>query len=241
MVVIMNETDTESRVVYAAMRAELIGLLRALSDAEQEIVVPSCPEWTIRDVAAHVTGVNADVIDGNVAELGADEWTGHQVESRTGMSLADICNEWEGIASRTTAFMSADPFMGVRIGADLVTHVHDVLEALGRSDDDLTVSGRNGVGIRSALSRYGPFFCERAGNAELPIVSVIVVPDAIGNQSWKSGEGNAAATLSGSAFDLLRTFTGRRTVEQVLAMDWSGDSEPYLSMINPYGPMKTDG
>ncbi len=240
MVVVMNETDTESRVVYAAMRAELIDLLRGLSDAEQEIVVPNCPEWTIRDVVAHVTGVNADVIDGNVAELGADEWTGHQVDSRAGMSVADICDEWEGIASRTTEFMSADPFMGVRIGADLVTHIHDVLEALGRSDDDLSVSGRNGVGIRSALSRYGPFFCERAANAELPIVSVTVVPDAIGDQGWTSGEGNAAATLSGSAFDLLRTFTGRRSVEQVLAMDWSGDPEPYLSMINPYGPLKTD-
>ena len=156
------------------------------------------------------------------------------------MSLAEICDEWKGMAPRTAVFISDDPFWGVRIGADLVSHIHDVLAALGRSDDELTVSGRDGVGIRSALSRYGPFFCERAANASLPVVSVTVVPDEVGGQAWQSGDGVVAAELSGSAFELLQAFTGRRSLEQVLAMDWSGDPEPYLAVINPYGVLKSD-
>jgi uncharacterized protein (TIGR03083 family) len=236
----MNEVDPESRVLYAAMRDEFIEFVWALSEVEQETIVPNCPAWTVRDVVAHVTGVNGDVVDGNTEALGADEWTRHQVESRAELSLAEICDEWESMAPRTSAFMSDDPFWGVRIGADLVTHIHDVLEALGRSHDELTVSGRDGVGIRSALSRYGPFFCERASNAFLAVVSVTVVPDAVGGQAWQSGDGEAAAELSGSAFELLRAFTGRRSLEHVLAMDWSGDPEPYLALINPYGALKSD-
>jgi uncharacterized protein (TIGR03083 family) len=236
----MNEAHPESKVLYATMRDEFIEFVRALSVADQETIVPSCPAWTVRDVVAHVTGVNSDVVGGNVAALGADDWTQHQVESRAEMSLAEICDEWEGLAPRTTVFISDDPFWGVRIAADLVSHVHDVLDALGRSHDELTVSGRNGVAIRSALSRYGPFFCERAASAALPVVSVTVVPDEIGGQAWQSGEGVAAAELSGSAFELLQAFTGRRTLEQVLAMDWSGDPEPYLVMINPYGALESD-
>jgi uncharacterized protein (TIGR03083 family) len=240
MVGAMNEVDPESKVLYAAMRDEFIGFVRALSDEERETIVPNCPAWTVRDVVAHVTGVNVDVVSGNVAALGADEWTQGQVESRAAMSLAELCNEWEGMAARTDVFISDDPFWGVRIGADLVSHIHDVLEALSRSDDELPVSSRDGVGIRSALSRYGPFFCERAGSASLPLVSVTVVPDEVGGQAWHSGDGVAAAELSGSAFDLLRAFTGRRSLEQVLAMEWTGDPEPYLAMINPYGALKSD-
>jgi uncharacterized protein (TIGR03083 family) len=210
-------------------------LVRSLPDSEAATLVPDCPAWTIRDVVAHVTGLNADVVDGNVIELGTDDWTDNQVESRAHMSMAEVCDEWEGIARRTTTFITEDPFMGVRMAADLVTHIHDVLWALGRSDDGFAVAGREGVGVRSALSRYGPFFCERAVSASLPIVQVTVVPDLIGSQNWSSRDEAPAVTLSGSAFDLLRVFTGRRTLEQVLAMDWTGDPDPYLTVISPYG------
>jgi uncharacterized protein (TIGR03083 family) len=236
----MNEVDPESKVLYAAMRDEFIKFVRALSVADQEIIVPNCPAWTVRDVVAHVTGVNSDVVGGNVEKLGADDWTQGQVETRAEMSLAEICDEWEGMAPRTDVFISDDPFWGVRIGADLVCHIHDVLDALGMSDDEFPMSGRDGVGIRSALSRYGPFFCERAANASLPVVSVTVVPDEVGGQAWQSGDGVATAELSGSAFELLQAFTGRLSLEQVMAMDWSGDPEPYLAVINPYGALKSD-
>lgn len=234
------ESTPESKVVYAAMRAELIELARELSDSELQTAVPDCPAWTIGDVVAHVTGVNADVVNGDVARLGTDEWTENQVQSRAQMSVAEVCDEWEAIAPKTTDFMTEQPFMGVRLGADLVTHIHDVLDALGRSDEALTVAGRDGVGVRSALSRYGPFFCERVANASLPVVHVTVVPDVAGDQNWRSGDEPARATLSGAAFDLIRAFTGRRSVEQVLAMNWTGDPEPYLGVINPYGLLRSD-
>lgn len=86
-----------------------------------------------------------------------------------------------------------------------------------------------------ALLRYGSYFCERAAAACLPVVRVKVVPDAVGEQIWKSAEGEPAVEVSGSAFELLRAFTGRRTVAQVRAMNWSGDPDPYLAVVSPYG------
>lgn len=68
----------------------------------------------------------------------------------------------------------------------------------------------------------------------------MVTPDVTGGQSWASADGEVAAALSGSAFELLRAFTGRRSVEQVVAMDWTGSPEPYLAVVNPYGALKSD-
>ena len=80
------------------------------------------------------------------------------------------------------------------------------------------------------LERYGPFFCQRAAEAGLPVVRVIA-----GDQIWQSGDGEPAIELVGSAFELLRAFSGRRSADQVRAMDWSGDAEPYLAVVTPYG------
>ena len=228
----------DSNSNYAAMRDEFIALGRALSESESATIVPDCPAWTVRDVLAHVTGVNFDVIGGHVADLGSDLWTQGQVGSRAQLSTDQVCDEWESLAQRTTDFISSEPFWGVRIGADLVTHIHDVLDALGRSDEMFEVARRDGAGIRSALSRYAPFFCERAATAGLPTVQVSAVPDETASQTWTSGDGAVTAELSGSAFDLLRALTGRRGVESVLAMDWEGDPTPYLAVVNPYGALK---
>ena len=80
------------------------------------------------------------------------------------------------------------------------------------------------------LERYGPFFCERAEHAGLPVVRVEAGP-----QVWQSGDGEPVAVLTGSAFDLLRAFSGRRSAAQILSMDWTGDAEPYVSVVSPYG------
>lgn len=62
-----------------------------------------------------------------------------------------------------------------------------------------------------------------------------VVPDAVGEQIWKSAEGEPAVEVSGSAFEWHFAFTGRPTAAQVRAMNWSGDPDPYLAVGSPYG------
>lgn len=217
-------TRPENGEVYSDLRTEMIALARSLSAAEAELEVPQSPDWSIRDVIAHVVGIIDDILSDNLAGIGTDSWTDVHVSSRADKTLDEICDEWSGLAPRFSAFGEANPVMPMRAGADLVTHYHDIMQALGRQGD------RDSPAVRMGLERYGPFFCERAGNAGLPVVRVVA-----GEQVWQSGDGEPAAVLTGSAFELLRAFSGRRSAAQILAMDWIGDAEPYVAVVTPYG------
>lgn len=219
----MTKQQTNA-AVYANLRADTITLVQSLTAQEAQLKVPQSPDWSIREVVAHVVGIIDDILSGNLADIGTDSWTDAQVSSRVGATLDEVCDEWMALAPRFEALGEANPVMAMRAGADLVTHHHDIRQALGRSGHQDTPA------VRMGLERYGPFFCERAATAGLPIVRV-----AAGAKTWQSADGEPAAVLTGSAFDLLRAFSGRRSAAQVLTMNWSGDPEPYLAVVTPYG------
>jgi uncharacterized protein (TIGR03083 family) len=210
--------------VYAGLRTEMIALARSLTFEEGELKVPQSPDWAIRDVIAHVVGIVDDILSGNLAGIGTDIWTDAHVSSRADSTLDEICEEWSALAPRFSALGEVNPVMPMRAGADLITHYHDILQALGRQGD------RDTAAVRMGLERYGPFFCERAGDAGLPVVRI-----EAGEQAWQSGDGEPASIVTGSAFDLLRAFSGRRSAAQILSMDWIGDAEPYVAAASPYG------
>jgi uncharacterized protein (TIGR03083 family) len=210
--------------VYAGLRTQMIALAHSLTAEEAELKVPQSPDWSIKDVCAHVVGIIDDILSDNLADIGTDRWTAVQVSRRTDKTVDEICDEWSALAPRFSALGEANPVMPMRAGADLITHYHDILQALGRQGD------RDTAAVRMALERYGPFFCERAGNAGLPVVRV-----EADERVWQSGDGDPAAVLTGSAFDLLRAFSGRRSAAQIVAMDWIGDAAPYVAVASPYG------
>jgi uncharacterized protein (TIGR03083 family) len=210
--------------IYADLRADMIELARALSTTDEARLVPQCPEWSIKGVYAHVVGINADVLSGNVDGIGSDQWTAAQVKQRASMTLSEVCDEWEELAPTFDALGAARPLTARNITGDLITHHHDVLAALGWPGDP------NSAAVRVALGRYGPLFVERAAEAGLPVVLVNA-----GERSWKSNDGDPVAVVRASEFELLRAFTGRRSLAQVRAMSWEGDSEPYLAVVTPYG------
>lgn len=221
--------DPAPTVVYRHLRESFGALVSSLDQAQLATIVPQCPAWTVADVLAHVVGVNADFVAGRLEGIGSDEWTAAQVHDRVGRSIAEVRAEWLDLAERVDRVTADDPFTGVRLTADLVTHQLDVLACLGRPQDRATAA------VRTGLLRYGPFFCERVADAGLPTVRIVA-----GIQVWQSADGDPAAVLTGSAFELLRTFSGRRSTAQVCAMDWAGDPDPYLAVVTPYGLPEVD-
>jgi uncharacterized protein (TIGR03083 family) len=215
--------------VYAELRADTIALVLGLDPELTERKVPQCPEWSVKDVVAHVVGIVEDMLTNNLGGIGTDAWTASQVDRRTDMSLAEVCDEWTRRGPELDAVTTDSPFTGVRITADLVTHVHDIAAAVGVSVD------RDTDAVRVGLERYGPFFCERVANAGLPVVRV-----EAGEQVWQSAEDEPVAVVRASAFELLRAFSGRRSLAQVRAMDWDGDAEPFLEVVTPYGLPESD-
>jgi hypothetical protein len=50
--------------------------------------------------------------------------------------------------------------------------------------------------------------------------------------STVAGDGEAAVTVEASRFELFRTFGGRRSTDQFLALSWSGEPVPYLRIFD---------
>ncbi len=221
-----QQTNAE---VYAGLRTDTIALAQSLTAQEIALKVPQSPDWSIRDVVAHVVGIIDDILSNNLADLGTDAWTDAQVASRASKTLDEVCAEWLALAPKFSALGEATPVMAMRAGADLITHHHDIRQALGRSGDQDTPA------VRMGLERYGPFFCERSAAAGLPIVRVEAQSEGGPVQIWQSADGEPAAVVKGTAFDLLRAFSGRRSAAQILAMNWPGAPEPYLAVVTPYG------
>ncbi|MGY9083532.1 MAG: hypothetical protein ACKVK3_13070 [Acidimicrobiales bacterium] len=218
--------------LYADTRTTCIALFRSLSAEQSVTVVPLNPEWRVVDVAAHVCGIVDDVLHGNVAGLGSDAWTEAQVAKRAGMSLSEVCDEWEGYAERVDAITADTPYFGVRITGDLVLHLQDVQHALGFDIDGGDLATRLGA------HRYVPSLQERA-TEQIKLGVAVELTD--GKTYPAPDSASEIIALRCTSYDFLRSVTGRRSRRQVEALDWDGDSTALLnSAWNTYGDMRTD-
>jgi uncharacterized protein (TIGR03083 family) len=228
---------------YADARRRLRALLAGLDQAALLTRVPACPAWTVRDVLAHVTGVAADAAGGTYfpgaadawgdSRLAAarDEWTAGQVRSRRDRSVAALFAEWAGWAATLEPMLAGTipPLPGAPAWllpaplADLAVHLHDVRGALRLAGD--RDAPATGLGLRI----YARWLGERLIQADRPALRLRAA-----GREWVEGSGRPAAALTGDAFELFRALSGRRSLDQVRALAWDGDPEPYLDLLAPY-------
>jgi uncharacterized protein (TIGR03083 family) len=221
--------DRDHIAAYNNVRTRLSDLTLGLDNADLGTLVPASPDWTVKDVVAHVTGITTDVLAGNLEGVGSDAWTRSHVESRRDTALEDVLAEWAGNAPALDDGMrAAGPGMSELLIGDLVAHDFDARGALRNTD------GRDSDATHIAFERYARGLGDRITQAGLPALQF----DA-GNNTVTAGEGTPGATVRGSAFELLRALTGRRSTDQIRALDWDGDAEPYLAIFATY-PMRDD-
>lgn len=206
--------------LYRNTRVRMTQLCRTLG-GDGSGRVPCCPEWTVTDLVSHTTGVCADILAGNIAAAGTDPWTKEQVDARRGRSLEEVLVEWEGLGPKVEAAL-AGGHLPDQLLADTVTHEQDLRGAFnepGYRDDPALLAG-----LRFLLDGW-------AGVDEPRPIKVVSGP-----YERLIGQGEPQATLSVEPFELMRAFTGRRSLEQVKAYDWGGaDPSPWLPMFS-FGP-----
>jgi len=209
---------------YRATRERVTALVTEAGPEVAELPVPACPDWTVRQVVAHLAGVCDDIVNNRLEGVGTDPWTAVQVTNRSDRSLTDLLAEWTEAGAKVEDLLATG--MPEQLVFDEVTHEHDLRGALrqpGAHECDAVEMGLN-------FAVAGMDFSVTA--AELP--AVLVRSD--GGQERTIGQGDTVATLTASSFDLMRSFTGRRTVAQVAALDWGGaDPTPWLGAL-AYGP-----
>lgn len=196
--------------LYRDGRTRFVELVR---DADPTTPVPACPRWTVKDVFSHVAGIPADILAGRVEGVATEPWTQAQVDARQSQSIADIAAEWEQNGAQVDEMVDSFGPTGAQLLFDLTTHELDVRAALGTPmPDDLEVYD---VALDFVMANL---------LADVPLRFVA------GDRIW-SGADVPVATLTISKRELLRAVAGRRTKEQIVAMDWVGDPSHLLDVF----------
>ena len=214
---------------YAGVRQRVNELVAAASDRAGDSV-PACPEWRVRDLVAHIAGVVDDVLGGRLEGAGTAAWTASQVEARRSVSMEEVLAEWNAQATKLEGTLDSFGPAGHQMVMDVVTHEHDLRSALGAPgarDSDAVA-----IGVDWLLRAYQM----ASGGAGHPGVRVVASDSGT---TWEPTDGRAVvATLRASSYDLLRSFSGRRTEDEVRSLSWDGDVDAALPSLT-FGPFRT--
>jgi uncharacterized protein (TIGR03083 family) len=206
--------------LYRDGRERLLRLADEIDDEGAATSVPTCPQWTVKDVYAHQAGVPADILAGRLEGVATDEWTARQVAERADQSLKVIVAELaERGAELDPILAAAGDGIDMRLLLDQWTHEQDVRCALGKPGSrDVAVVP---FAVDVMLSAFGRGWSDR-GLAPVRIVG--------SSGTWQLGDGEPVATMQASDFELVRVLVGRRSRAQALAR-WDGDGEPFVDSL----------
>ncbi len=230
--------------IYDDTRIKISDLVRGLPDGDLDRDVPATAGWSIRDVVCHLSGDVACLIEGDFpreffesfgdadAVVSLNRWTDGHIEARRDRSLEEVLSEWETNAEVFTSMASGERpwpegvlgFSELVLLTDATVHLHDIYGALGRTDE------RDGAGIRLANAGYIAVMGWRLAASGLPPLRVVA-----DDSERLAGDGEPAATVRASRFEMFRALSGRRGPDQIRAFEWEGYAEPYIPFFYPYG------
>jgi uncharacterized protein (TIGR03083 family) len=191
-------------VAYRAVRAAVAEIVTRGDVAARP--VPSCPEWTGHDLVGHLVEIAARVC----------ERVGRPVQPPVvGSSVADDLATWELLGARLDPEIAGG---GAEVMVmDAFTHELDLHHAAGTAPSPghpafATSLGVLVAGVGGSVREHG-----------LPALRV-----RAGGREWVAGDGEPAVTVSGPDYDVHRAFAGRRSPDQIRALEWSASPEPWL-------------
>ncbi|HWM07014.1 MAG TPA: maleylpyruvate isomerase family mycothiol-dependent enzyme [Actinophytocola sp.] len=186
--------------------------------------VPACPEWTVRDLLAHLVGVAALAI-GRMSG-----WPATQPTSSAGMGLPELLESWRTLGAEADLLLASQPERsGTILVMDAFTHELDIRYAIGAELPD------EHPAFAGAFEVLATGFAASVSAHHLPPVRL-----STGPTQWTVGGGDPAATLTADRYDLYRSLAGRRTREQITALDWDRDSHRWLPAFT-WGPFTPPG
>src|SRR3954453_20306298 len=223
--------DTRQRVIDLVRESTLLDFFAAATP------LPACPGWRVRDVIAHLSGLATDIASGNLDGAATDAWTAAQVDARRALSLDDLLAESDDVGPRLAGFLDDFPGRyGAQVVADITVHEHDIRGALRRPGArastgvahavDFLLStfvepGARALGLPALHITDGTRSTLVGGHDDAPSDATEATQTALTTGSWPPGDSEPAPAsastprLAASTFELLRAFTGRRSLGQI--------------------------
>jgi uncharacterized protein (TIGR03083 family) len=208
--------------LYRDSRERLTALVAGLDDAALATPVPACPGWTVQDTIAHLAAVVDDALAGRLTGPPDEEQTALQVARYAGRPMADILSEWTAGSPQFEEIIGAFNIPPAVI--DVTSHEQDIRGALNLP----------GARDNEALLVMAGWLLERW---RAPVPVRVTVEDA----EFRIGpDGDPVLGLRTTRFEAFRWRMGRRSRDQLAALDWSGDPAPVLDHLVVFGPARTD-
>lgn len=215
---------------------------------DPETMVPACPEWSATDVVRHLAGLSADISHDVFDGFASEEWTDRQIADRADMTIDQVITEWnasiDGAGSILDEVASSDhprvvpsalgmiptTVLGAMTISDILHHEFDLRNAYGDS------SGRDLPEIHIAAAGHVRSLRGLFAAHGLPTLRV---ESTDSGQGWNVGRDEPVATVRASSFELMRSIGGRRTRDEMLALDWDGDAEVFVdALVLPHLAMR---
>lgn len=176
--------------------------------------VPSCPEWTVLDLLAHLVEIAERVL----ARFG------EAVPPEGPREIGALLARWNALGATVDGVLAdAGGGRGEILVMDAFTHELDLRGALGAPPPEEPVAWASSFAV---LVRG---FSGAAAKLDLPALKIRTAEG-----EWRTGE-DPAITVTGPPHDLYRSFAGRRSYAQISALTWSDDPERWLPAFT-WGP-----
>jgi uncharacterized protein (TIGR03083 family) len=206
------EVDVDYGGAYSALRARVIELVAQASDEQLEAYAPATPDWRVRDLLAHLTGVTADILTGNIEGVATDDWTRTQVDARREWAVDALIAEWAENGPMIDPMIPAFGAVAGQFLTDAITHEQDIrgaLDAPGARECEAVAISFTWIGTLVGGMR------EQVGAGALRVETE--------SGAYAFGNGEPRTTCATTQFEFIRATTGRRSVEQIESWSWDGD------------------
>lgn len=212
---------TEVGVHYRRSRQRLTDLLGEIDEDEWQVQVPACPAWRVHDVLGHLVGNIEDANSGELTKPPPTEaQTAAQVERHRSDDPVDVLELWAELAPPFEQLIGDLAIW--EAAADVVSHEQDIRGALARPgarDDELIIEG----------ARRMIEMLDLEATVEVDLGDVVAVTQAKPGSTYR---------LEATPFEVFRFRLGRRSREQVQALDWSPEPPPdkVVDQLFMFGP-----
>jgi hypothetical protein len=154
--------------------------------------------------------------------VGTTPWADNQVARFSSLGLAVLLERWAEVGGVVESLAPLFPRREAsQFVFDATLHEHDIRGAIHRPGARNAESVSVGLGfLEGALDSF-------VRTSALPTLALV-------SPEWSAvaGDGEPSVTVEGSRFELLRTFGGRRSLEQFLALSWSDDPLEYVRIFD---------
>ncbi len=218
-------SGNDAATAYRTVQRRVDALLRGRTDVAER-TVPACPQWSVRQTLGHLVGIAQDIVSLNLEGVGTDAWTRAQLDRVADHSLDELLDLWAGSVDAVVDLLMKGPKLLSAQGVfDSLTHEHDIRGALDES------GSRTRDPVFGVAAGFLTTMLDRGiRRAALPSLRLTTRrPEPSSSAIRPKHPARIAVELSD--FEALRTFGGRRSRRQLLALPWQGDGEALLPVF----------